>query len=131
MKVTTHITVTAAVFAASTVGFVVLLFLVPDRLSDTDPPLTVSERCFWLGGVLLALPAVPLNLLVEWLQPPGLDWRWILGCNLVSGLFWSFVVAGVRRFRRGRSTEPAAAPNGGPARPCDGSAATEGPPSVS
>jgi hypothetical protein len=131
VKATTHITITGAVFAASTVGFFVLLFLVPDRLSETDPPLTASERGFWLVGALLALPAVPLNLLIEWLQPPGLDWRWILVCNLLSGLFWSLIVAGVRHFWSGRGTEPGASPNGGPADPLGNSGAWSGPPSVS
>jgi hypothetical protein len=131
VKASTHITITGAVFAASTVGFLVLLFLVPERLSDTDPPLTPLERGFWLVGVLLALPAVPLNLLFEWLQPPGPDWRWILGCNLLSGLFWSLIVAGVRHFWRGTGTEPAASPNGGPADLLGNSGACGGPPSVS
>ena len=130
MKASTHITITGAVFAASTVGFFVLLFLVPDRLSDTDPPLTASERTFWVVGVLLAAPAVPLNLLVEWVQPPGLDWKWILGCNLVSGLLWSFVVAGIRRLCS-RNTEPGASPNGGPAAAFGSSGVPGGPPSVS
>jgi hypothetical protein len=115
VKTSTHITIAGIVFTASTAGFFVLLFLVPDRLNGSDPPLTTPERAICVLGVLLALPAVPLNLFVEWLQPPGFDLKWILGCNLGSGFFWSFVIASVRRFRRGRNTEPATPSNGGSA----------------
>jgi hypothetical protein len=131
VKAFTHITISAVIFAASVVGFWLLFFLVPDRLSLSDPPLTAFERTLWVVGVVLVLPTLPLSLFVEWLQPPVSAIWWILGCSFISALLWPLLIGLVWRLLKHRNPEPDASPNGGPATPFGNSGAAEGPPSVS
>jgi hypothetical protein len=126
-----HIAISGLLFAATMIGTFVLIFLLPDRLSPWDPPYTAYEQALWVVGVVLALPALPLNLLVEWIQPPRYDINWTVGCNLASSLLWAFALVRVWQFWRNRKTEPGAPPNGGPATPAGDSGVAEGPPSVS
>jgi hypothetical protein len=110
MKAPFYVSVSAGIFLASIMGWVVLLVFVPDRLNPTDPPLTLCDHVFQIVGLILVLPTLPLNLLVGLVHPRGDDMSWILGCNLASGVLWSCLIVRARRFWRKRNPEPVAAP---------------------
>jgi hypothetical protein len=129
--VKTYLKISLTIFGASIVGWVVLLFFVPEQLSSSDPPLTSSERVLYWFGIGLASPSLPLGLLIEWLRPPLPGWTWILAACFISSLFWGLLVFAGRRWWTGRPTEPTASQNGGPAARLANSCATGGPPSVS
>ena len=126
----TYTKISVVLFATSLLGWTILIFLVPERLSPSDPPLTPVEHILhWTGGAL-ALPTIPLVALLQSVQPPVPGWIWILAACFISALFWAALLLPLRRMWR-RHTEPNAPPNGGPATPFGNSGVAEGPPSVS
>ena len=112
-----------AMLVVSTLGFWVLIFLVPD-----SGPLSLWERTLWLAGCTMTLPTWPLFLhdpLAGPLQP-----YWLAAYIMVSALVWPLLLLAAKRLWK-RITEPAASPNGVPAQPVADSGVDGGPPSVS
>lgn len=127
----TYLRISLAVFGACILGWVVLLFFVPEQVSASDPPLTSSEQVLYWVGAGLASPSLPLELLIERFQSPLSAWTWILAACLISAFFWGLLIFAGWRWWIREHTEPGTAPNGGPATSVGNSGVTEGPPSVS